>query len=262
MARTAAQYRELLKSLLPQGKLWTRSSNSVLHKILWGFGEELARIEARVDDLYDEKDVRTATELLEEHEDDYGLPDEGDTIASTDALRREELESSLLKLGQQFQQYYIDIAAVLGYTIEIEEFSPFWAGIQTSIDRCGDQNNIFSWIIWIDLDSVEYSSEVNIKKLKNKIFATAPAHTNVLFEFKGAEFSRAFGRGFDSIPHFDNSWYNLEFGPSFSNAFANNVDYDGENYTGQYGQAFSIDFDRYSGGAFSDGFGLGFSRQH
>jgi len=262
MARTAAQHREVLKSLLPPGKIWTRSPNSILHKIMYSLAEEFARVEARVDDLYNEKDVTTTTELLEEHELDYGLPDVGDSIASTNELRREELESSLLKLGQQFQQYYIDIATALGYTITIEEFSPFWAGLQTAIDRCGDQNNIFWWMVWIDLDSVTYPSEVNITKLMNKIRSTSPGHTHPIFGFEGAGFSRGFSRGFNSIPHYDNSWDLGGFNPGFSNGFANNVDYDGNNFIGGFSQGFNIGFNRYSGGGFTDGFSLGFSRQH
>lgn len=262
MARTAAQYRDLLKSLMPLGHIWSRSKNSILHQIWYALGEELARVEARVNDLYDEKDVRTSTELLSEHEEDYGLPDEGDTISSITSERQSELESALLKVGQQFQQYYIDIAEALGYDIEIEEISPFWAGVQTAIDPCGDQNNIFWWIIWIDLDSVSYSNEVNISKLMNKITSTAPGHTHPVFRFKGAAYSRGFTRGFDSIPHFDNSWYQFGFGPGFSNGFANNVDYDGVNYIGGYSPGFCIGFDRYSGGGYTDGFTIGFSRQH
>jgi len=262
MARTAEQYRELLKSLMPLGKIWTRDSNSVLHKIWYSLGEELSRIEARVDDLYDEKDVRTTSELLLEHEEDFGLPDIDDEISSIESERQEELESSLLKLGQQFQQYYIDIANALGYTITIEEFSPFWAGVQTAIDRIGDQYNVFWWMVWIDLDNVTYSNQVNITKLINKINSTKPGHTHLIFEFRNAEYGRAFDRAFDSIPHFDNSWFQFDYSPDFSNAFGNNKDYDGVNYTGNYGQAFGISFDRYSGGAFTDAYGLGFERQH
>jgi len=206
--------------------------------------------------------VSLTVELLPEHEKDFGLPDDGDEISSIISERQEELESSLLKLGQQFQQYYIDIASALGYTITIEEFSPFWAGIQTAIDRIGDQNNIFWWLVWIDLDNVTYSSQVNITKLMNKIRDTGPGHTHLIFEFRGAEYNRGFDRAFDSIPHFDNSWYQFDFSPDFSNAFGNNKDYDGVNYTGPFGHAFSIDFDRHSGGNYADAFGLGFYRQH
>lgn len=262
MGRNSSQYQKLLFSLMPKGRLWNTRETSILGKILYALGEELARVETRGEVLLTEQDVRNASELLTEHETDYGLPDIGDTIAESDADRQNELHSMLLKVGQQYKQYFIDIASALGYTITIEEFTPAWAGNAAAGDACGDQKNIFKWMVWIDIDSVTYSKEVNILKLINKIKASKPAHTHVLFEFKGAEFSRAFDSAFDRIPHYDNSWFNGEFDAAFSKAFTNNVNYDGINYTGAFGHAYSIDYYRRSGGAFTDAFGLGYDRPH
>lgn len=262
MARTSEQYRDLLLSLLPKGKIWPDDPNSTLAKYLYGMAEEYYRIESRGEDLYEEKDVTTAEELLDEHEIDFGLPDAGDVIADNTAKRRQELQSVLLRVGQQFSQYFIDIASALGYDITIEEFMPFWAGVGQSGDSVGVQNNIFIWRVLIDITSVTYYSEVNLTKLINKIKKSQPAHTLVLFEFTGPAFSRGFTKGFDSIPHYDNSWPTLGFSRGFSNAFANAYDYDGVNYTGGFRNCFNIGFNRYSGGGFTDGFALGFSRQH
>ncbi len=233
-----------------------------MQKVIFGMADEPSRIEGRAGDLYDEKDVRTAIELLAEHELDFGLPDEGDQISSITAERQRELESALLNVGQQFKEYYIDIAAALGYTITIEEFTPFWSGLGGAGDPVGIQNNLFFWKVLIALSSVTYSSEVNITKLINKINKSAPGHTHTLFDFTGAAFSRAFDRAFNSIPHYDNSWPDMDFSRDFSNAFTNAFDYDGVNFTGPFSQDFSIAFDRHSGGNFSDAFGVGFFKQN
>ena len=262
MARTGEQYRKLLSSLLPKGVFWNKFLNSFMQKTVYGMADELSRIEGRAEDLYDEKDVRTAVELLPEHEEDFGLPDEGDSISTITSKRQDELHAAFLNVGQQFKQFYIDIAAALGYTITIEEFTPFWSGLGGAGDPCGIQNNLFYWRVLIDLDSVTYSSEVNITKLINKISKSMPGHTHLLFEFSGAEFSRAFSRAYDSIPHYDNSWFELEFSRDFSNAFTNAYDYDGVNFTGAFAQAFSIAFDRHSGGNFGRGFGNSFFKPH
>lgn len=258
--RTAEQYRQLLDSLLPKGKIWNREKTSVLQRLLYGLADELSRIEGRTFDLITEKDVRTTEELITEHEEDYGLPKSGEELANTLADRRNDLHAALLTVGQQYKEYFIDIAAAAGYTITIEEFTPAWSGVAMAGDACGDQVNIFYWKVWIDLDSVTYSYEVNISKLITKISSIKPGHSHLLFEFYGAEFSRAFSRAFDSIPHYDNSWPDGEFNRDFSNAFANAFDYDGKNYIGAFNQAFSIATDRYSGGSFSDSFGIAFLR--
>jgi uncharacterized protein YmfQ (DUF2313 family) len=260
MARSALQYRQLLLSLLPPGKVWQGKIDRVLVKTIYAIADEFVRVEERVEALFEEKDVRTTTELLEDHENDYSLPDEGDEIGKTTEKRREELHASLLKLGQQYKQYYIDIAAALGYTIRIEEFTPFWAGLGQAGDACGDQFNLFKWIVWIDESSVTRSIEVNIKKLKFKIEDTAPAHTCVFFRFDGIEYDRAFSSAFDSIPSFDRSWLNGEYSRDFDNSFANAYDYDGENWIGAFSQAFGLSFDRHSGGNYNTEFSVDFSK--
>lgn len=259
--RTGEQYRQLLSSLLPKGKLWNRKVSSILQKILYGLADELSRIEGRSFDLLTERDVRTTTELITEHELDWGLPKEGEELAATLEGRRNGLHVALLTVGQQYEQYFIDLAEAGGYTITIESFRPAWSGVLLSGEPCGDQQNIFFWKVWIDLDSVTYSAEVNISKLIKKIYGIRPGHTHLLFEFYGAEFSRSYSRAYNSIPHYDNSWPLGEFSRDFDNSFANAYDYDGVNFIGAYSQAFSIAMDRHSGGSYSRDFGVEFLRQ-
>jgi len=250
LARTGDQFRKLLSSLLPKGKIWNRISSSVLQKLLYGLSDELSEIDSRILNLYEEKDVRTAVELLTEHETDFGLPDEGDEISTITSERQDELHTALLKVGQQFKDYYVELVEPIGYDITITEFTPCWAGLAQAGDPCGDQNNIFFWKVNILLSSVDETAEVNLTKLINKIEGSKPAHTHVLYDFYGAEFGRGFSTAFDRIPHYDNSWSELDFGRGFSNAFANAYDYDGINYTGAFNHSFSIAFDRHSGGDF------------
>jgi hypothetical protein len=51
MGMTAADYREQLAGLLPHGPAWPRIDSSWLQKVLAASAEELARIDARADDL-------------------------------------------------------------------------------------------------------------------------------------------------------------------------------------------------------------------
>ena len=73
MSHSAIEYQRLLKSLMPKGKAWSNDPDSVQNQLLYGLAEELARIDARADDLVLESNPATAVELLEEHEADYGI---------------------------------------------------------------------------------------------------------------------------------------------------------------------------------------------
>src|SRR4030042_558420 len=148
MARDFNSYLRLLKSLLPKGRAWTQ--DGVLIELLTGEAVELARIDARVDDLLIERDTRTTTELIAEHEADFSLPDEClKSITMTLTERRTRLTTKLRELGSLHKQYYINLAATLGYTITIDEFKPAWCGLAVANDPCGDQNNLFYWLFFL-----------------------------------------------------------------------------------------------------------------
>lgn len=245
---------------MPKGNFWNREEAALITKILRAIAQELYRIEGRGEDLIDEGHVTITTELITDHEKDYGLPKEGFDLAGTIAKRRDELHAELLTVGQQNNAYYEELAEALGYDVTIEEYSPFWCNVGVCGDPVGDQCNLFYFTVRIDVDSVNEPSEVNLSKLILKIRAVKPGHTIDLYDFTGAAFGRGFGFGFDRFPSYDNSWgllqeKELDFGREFNNAFANAYDYDGVNYVGAFGKEFNIAHDRYSGGAFSDAFG-------
>lgn len=263
MARSVEEYKRLFLSLLPKGSLWTRNPNSLIVKFFKGLAKEFNRLDLSINDLFTENFVTTTTELLIEHETDFDLPEEGFSLADTTQGRRDELLAALVKRGEQDKAYFEEIAENLGYDITITEFTPFWCGVGQCGDPCGDQNNLFYWRINILISSVTEPYEVNISKLIAKFQKLKPGHTHVLFEFYGPEFSRGFGRAFDRIPSYDNSWglleeKELDFSRDFSNAFANAYDYDGIFFTGSYNHAFSIAFDRRSGSVFSNSFSIDF----
>jgi len=260
MARSVEQYRNLLLSLLPPGNIWNKELTGIIAKLFLGFAYEFNRVDARVDDLLTERDSRYVDELLEEFEAEYGIPEPGLDLEPTTERRRNVIHSKVIAIGDQDKDYFEAIAAALGYTIDIEEFAPAWADVAVCGDYCGDQDNLFKWVVWIDLNSIEYPIDVNITELIDAIKRYKPAHTEVFFRWKGAGFSRGFSRGFNSIPHYDNRWAGGGFSPGFSSGFSNNVDYFGVNYTGGFSQGFSIGFNRYSGGGFSKGFSQGFSQ--
>jgi uncharacterized protein YmfQ (DUF2313 family) len=225
--------------------------NSTLWQLLWGFAGELARVDFRMDDLITESIMTGADELITEWEEEFGIPEEGTQLALTLADRIKTLLAKLVAVGQQDPGYFEDIAAKLGYTIEVEQFQPFFVGFSTVGATVGNLAVLFRWMVWI---VIEAGINWNIEKLIYNIRKNKPAHTEVFFEFQGAEFSRAFHRGsFNAIRQYDGSWYDdRSFGREFSSAFANAYDYDGVNMTGPFSQGFDLSFDMNAGGGFEN----------
>ena len=78
MGLAADAYQRMMAKLLPPGRLW-RMIDSTLSDLLLGCADELARLDARVDDLFDEADPSTADELLPEYERMLDLSSDGTT---------------------------------------------------------------------------------------------------------------------------------------------------------------------------------------
>jgi len=110
-------YLQQLLALLPPASALDRSEGSTLHALLDSFAQELARSDTAGVSLFDEMDPRTTYEMLVDWETTCGLPSSG-TIAD----RRLAVHAKITERGGQSIQYFIDLAAALGYTITISEF--------------------------------------------------------------------------------------------------------------------------------------------
>lgn len=196
MSRTADEYKELLKALLPPGRLWDalRESGSLADDLLAAKAEELARVDRRCDDLLDNADPRTATELLPDIERVMGLPDPCVGELPTIQQRRDAIMGKIGNVGGQSRAYFIALAARLGYTVTITEFQPFTC--ETGCDQpiCDED----WWFVWrvnapettiIEFTCMSPCTEPlrawGNELLECAIRALAPAHTHVLFGYGG-----------------------------------------------------------------------------
>ncbi len=119
MGVTVAQYTMLLQQLLPSGAALDREPQSNLAKLLTGLAEEFARIDARVELLINEMHPSTISDLIDEWEASLGLPDNCVTFDLTITDRRDMIKGRLTATGGASQQYFIDLAASMGFTITI-----------------------------------------------------------------------------------------------------------------------------------------------
>ena len=190
----AEDYREQFLALLPQGRVWTREPDSQLSKLLLGLADEFARVDARIDDLLEEQDARTTNELLVDWERVTGLP--GDCVPLADTLqeRRAEVVQKLTTRGGQDRQFFIDVAARLGFRITITEVTPFRVDINKIGDPILGEDWWFAWQVNGPLQTIrnfqigqsqigeplrDWGNDV----LECVINELAPAHTIVLFAY-------------------------------------------------------------------------------
>jgi len=216
MARSAKGYLRLLQSLLPHGPAWNRDEGSGLTEFLYGQAEEFARVESRSETLLRERDTRYATELLVDHELDLGIPDECSELATTIQQRRNMAHTKLIASGRQDKQYFIDLAASLGFTITITEFLPSsfkW------------QANMSYWLEWIFFrsggsesgDPLVYVPGYNL--LACVLNKYKPAHTVLEVVGIGAAIDRAFDSSFLSLLSEGDDYLTGPFSKGYNLAF-------------------------------------------
>ena len=197
MALTATAYLTQLQALLPQGFAWPRQADAALTNLLLAWADELARVDGRAADLVEEADPRTTAELLADWERVAGLPDPCVEVlagAQTTAQRRAALVAKLTTIGGQSAAYYIALAASLGYTITVTEFSPFQAGHSAAGDALSNDDWTFVWQVNAsEVSIVEFaagrsSAGEALRSWGNELLECVisrykPAHTNVLFAY-------------------------------------------------------------------------------
>lgn len=106
-------------ALLPPGDALPPEAPN-LEALFTAIADELARVDARNLDLIEEADPRTTSELLADWERVAGLPDPClDNPPTTTAERRLALAAHLASEGKQDEQFFIDLADALGYTVTI-----------------------------------------------------------------------------------------------------------------------------------------------
>lgn len=128
MGLTPDDYLQQIQSLLPPGPAWPRDADAYVTRLLRSLAEEFARVDVRATDLLDEADPRTTVQLLLDWERIAGLPD-GCVVDSgvelSTAQRQAALVGRVTMVGDQSAAYFQQLAASLGYVVQVTDFSPF-----------------------------------------------------------------------------------------------------------------------------------------
>lgn len=151
MSASVADYTELLQNLLPQGPAWNRSAGSALTRLLTGLARELARLDARAEQLIAEANPRTTREMLDTRYTEAGLPS---PCAGRPTLREQQRAEILYRwaaIGGASLEYWSRIITVLGYPVSIEESHPFRVGE----GAVGDPIAGSEWAYWWQVNALD-----------------------------------------------------------------------------------------------------------
>ncbi|MCP4147919.1 MAG: DUF2313 domain-containing protein [bacterium] len=172
--RTAKDYQGLLFSLLPPGKIWNKNPSSGLGKLLLSLAKPFVRIEEKANQVVKESLYNFTEELIEEHETEYAFSkaQQEKTIEN----RKKDLLAQKAAIGACHKQYFVDIAAALGFEIEIEEYRPFWVGIGKVGEPLGGQSVLFNWKVWVKIPAGGDDDILSLQTIYTKV---KPAHTAV-----------------------------------------------------------------------------------
>lgn len=190
---------EAAGKLLPPGALWHLRANGVLQSLLRGMADEFARIEERSLGLYAEMNVESITELIGEWEESWGIPGECENLSTTLIQRRYALAGKIASTGGQSAEYFIQVAARMGWEITIEEHVPPAPGPLTEWGAGSGLTGagwIYTWIVHAPAFLVDYftageslagepltTTEGLAALLECTLEAIAPAHAVLLFEY-------------------------------------------------------------------------------
>ena len=192
---TAADYLAALQALMPRGRVWPRDQDAVQTKTLAGCAPSFARHAARSNNLITDGFPAAAYELLPEWESALGLPDPCAGEAPTVQQRRAQVVARLTSTGGQSIAYLTAVAAALGYTVTITQFSPSRFG--RSFGRpFGGNDWAFAWMIsapnftvneltFGDSFGTPFSAWGN-NVLQCELARYAPAHTILMFAYPGS----------------------------------------------------------------------------
>jgi uncharacterized protein YmfQ (DUF2313 family) len=227
--RTGQDYAQQFLRLLPHGAAWPRHPLSTLVQTCEGLSDYWGFVDGRAADLLEiESDPRTTTELLPDWERNWGLPDPCVKAPQSIEARRLALVLKMTMLGGQSRQFFIDVAAALGYTIYITEYLPYQCGIsrvgdtRSSVDNPDDPTH-YMW--QLGAPEIRYYWTIHVQGMPLKYFHTGlgecgvdrllafgtdadlecvidrwkPAHTDVIFDYSAMnalDFSQSFNTSY------------------------------------------------------------------
>jgi len=140
-------YLTQFQRLLPRGRIWHRGWGWVQDAALLALMPVWSRLSTRLNDLITEIFPCSTTELLPEWEASLGLPDPCTGPLPTQQQRQAAVCAKFSARGGSSYDYFVHLAASLGFQIRIETYYPFTASQSRAGDPIYDEKWIYAWRI-------------------------------------------------------------------------------------------------------------------
>jgi uncharacterized protein YmfQ (DUF2313 family) len=127
-----------LQALLPTGPIWPRDQDSSQWQTILALAPSFTRVLNRGGNLLVDAFPVAPVELLPEWEATLGLPDPCVGLSPTLQARQQQVAARFIAGGGQSTAYFISVAAALGYTITITQFTPLTFGNPFGLPFAGD----------------------------------------------------------------------------------------------------------------------------
>lgn len=188
-------YTRALVSLLPTGLAWPRDVESTQYATVKSLAHSFARSDTDSLALLSGGFPSTALMMLYEWERTLGLPDDcaiGEISSISE--RQRAVVSKLISTGGLNRDYYINVAAALGYQITINHFRPAMCGMSVCGEPINGEEWPFTWRFNVPGSSVRYSysgttfcgdslASWGNKQFECSINKIAPSHINIIFAY-------------------------------------------------------------------------------
>ena len=192
-ALSDADFQAALLRLMPRGRVWRNDPGSNLSALAGALAPSWTRNTAAAAQVLIDASPATTQNLLVEWENSLGLPDPCTAANPSIEQRQAAVRAKFGARGALTTAYFITLAAVLGFTITITEFSPYavdmpcdepllepeWAFIwQVNAPQ------ITTFYFSVEESSVDDPLETyDAGELVCRITQDAPAETLILFVF-------------------------------------------------------------------------------
>jgi uncharacterized protein YmfQ (DUF2313 family) len=182
--------------LLPRGRIWHRGWGTVQAEDILTLLPQTVRLNQRAIDVLRETFPCSTLELLPEWEASLGLPDPCIGPLDTTQERQAAVCLKFTARGGQSADYFIRLAASIGYTITITTFRPFYASEGRVDEPLYDEQWAYVWqvnvvmgantLVYFRVDESRVDEPLlafGSALLECVLNAAKPAHSEIIFSY-------------------------------------------------------------------------------
>jgi len=145
MVRTSNDYQSAMINSLPQGAAFPKKETANRDAMFGAVADELAAEDFLVEKMLTEADPLNTKDLLDEWEQQHGLPE----CPHQSGLSRQErlalLNEKIDRVGSLNPNAIVALADLLGYKVELKERRPFIGGISKGGQEAGGDAKVRFW---------------------------------------------------------------------------------------------------------------------